>query len=125
MRVLARTVVAFSFGIGMVATTPRSAAAQTVRAPLDKWVTQPTTITLSKAQRLRIDSLKVRYTAERDSLVRVKGQGGEMGFVVKMRGLDAKYLESLRAILTPEQRTILDRNLQAGGPSTRPPRPEL
>jgi len=121
MRILARTVVAFTFGIGMVATAPLSGGAQSVRAPLDKWVTQPTAITLSNTQRLRIDSLKVRYTAERDSLTRVKGQGDEMGFVVKLRDLDAKYSEFLRAILTPEQRTVLDRNLQASGTSARPP----
>lgn len=81
---------------------------------IDRWLSRPTRIALTSEQRARIDSVRSRYAVERKAVDEVAKTQGEMAAVLKMQQLDARYQKIVRALLTPEQQAVFDRNAQAG-----------
>lgn len=77
---------------------------------LDAWLTRPVVIELSQEQRARVCELRAAYREEFDAL-----SGGEMQVVRKAMALQVKYGNLVRALLTPEQQAVFDRNFRGGG----------
>ena len=99
---------------------PAPAAAQEQRAdtasaerrtPIDAWITRPHEIDLSIEQVERVDELKTEYLAEFDKL----GGHTEMAVVMQALGLERKFRERVRSLLTPEQQRVFDENVRSGG----------
>lgn len=93
---------------------PRVAAArQQAPIAIDRWLTRPTRIVLTKDQQVRVDTLRAKYAAERKAVNDVVKSQGEMAAMFRMRDLDAKYQKLVRAILTPEQQAVFDENVRS------------
>ncbi len=98
-----------------VAQAAESSAVQAKRvSQVDRWVTRPTTITLTTDQRKKLDSISVKYEAESQQIRdQAKGET-DISMVLKMRGLATKYQNMVRAILTSSQQAVFDKNVRAG-----------
>ncbi len=95
-------------------------AAQQQSTAIDQWLSRPTRIVLTSEQQARVDSVRLRYTAERKAVNEVAKTQGDLAATLKMRDLDGKYQKIVRALLTPEQQTVFDKNVQAGFAGPRP-----
>ena len=89
--------------------------------PIDRWLTHPAVIVLTKEQQGQVDSLRVRYLTERNKLREQGTDQGEMAAVIQQRSQDEKYLPLLRNLLTPQQKLTLDKNIQLGSTFPKPP----
>ncbi len=87
----------------------QQASARPATSDIDRWLTEPTAITLNADQRKRVDSLRGAYVAETRKLS--KGGGGDMQIVLKMSAVRTKYVDAVRAILRPDQQTVFDKNV--------------
>lgn len=82
-------------------------------SPIGRWITRPTTITLTADQWKKFDSASAKYAAESRQLRdRAKSQQ-DMGMVFRMRDMTHKYQNMVRAALSPAQQAIFDKNVQA------------
>lgn len=97
-----------------------AAATQQVPVAIDQWLSRPTRIVLTKAQQARLDTIRAKYVAERKAVNDVAKSEGEMAAILKMRDLDGKYQKLVRALLTPRQQTVFDKNVRAGFTTTHP-----
>ena len=71
-------------------------------------------ITLTEAQQVKVDALREKYMAERQKLM-PNGMGGgppDEGMRAKMKEMMDKQNVELRAILTAEQQTVFDANVE-------------
>lgn len=112
-------------GLPRVPTNPEAGvpvltAAQQASSAIDRWLSHPTRIVLTEDQQLRLDSVRVKYAAERKVVSQAVKTEGEMAVVLKMQALDAKYQKLVRALLTPEQQVVFDKNIQSGLPGAHP-----
>ncbi len=89
------------------------ATVQQESTTIDQWVSHPTKIVLTRAQQLRLDTVRARYITERDSTSEAAKPQGEMAVILKMRDLDAKYRKVVRALLTPDQQRVFDKNVDS------------
>lgn len=94
--------------------------AQQGSSAIDRWLSRPTPIVLTSEQRARVDSVRSRYAAERKAVSEAAKTQGEMAVMLKMRALDAKYQKVVRALLTPEQQSVFDENVQSSFAGPRP-----
>lgn len=85
-------------------------------------------ITLSADQKVKLDSLHARHMAEMDQM-RARGDSMPMMNRDHMRMMMEQHHAEMRAILTPDQQVIFDRNvaemrarMQQGGRPGGPPR---
>ena len=85
-------------------------------------------ITLSADQKAKLDSLHARHQAEMDQM-RARGDSMPMMDREHMRTMMEQHVSEVRAILTPDQQAIFDRNvadmrnrMQQGGRRGNPPR---
>ncbi len=82
-------------------------------------------ITLSAEQQVRMDSITSKYETQRQAIVADQSLGE--GRRAKVRELMGKQQDEIKAILTPEQKTVFEKNvadMQArmqGGGGQRPP----
>jgi hypothetical protein len=97
-----------------------AAKQQQESSAIDRWISHPTRIVLTRDQQERFDSLRVKYSVERKVVSEVAKTEGEMGLVLKMRDLDSKFQRLVRALLTAEQQEVFDENLRAGFLDPRP-----
>ena len=81
---------------------------------LDRWIATPRAIALSPAQRVKFDSIRAQYVAEKSG-IQHQAKRNDVAMVVGMRRIATKYQFLLKAILTTEQRAILDGNVRAFG----------
>jgi hypothetical protein len=81
---------------------------------IDRWLTHPVRIVLTRGQRVRLDTLRAAYSAERKAVSELAKTEGEMAVVMRMQDLDARYQKLVRALLTSEQQAVFDENLRAG-----------
>jgi hypothetical protein len=95
-------------------------AAQQQPTVIDQWLSHPTRIVLTGEQQSRVDSVRSKYTVERKAVSEVAKTQGEMAVILKMRDLDAKYQKIVRALLTPEQQAVFDKNVQSSFTGPRP-----
>jgi Spy/CpxP family protein refolding chaperone len=89
---------------------PHSAPRARQTSAVDHWVNSPHQITLSAGQQEKVDSLSVRYARELEHF-RSNGDG-DMGVVMRMQNLDRKYQALVRAVLTPDQRAVFNKNIR-------------
>jgi hypothetical protein len=81
---------------------------------IDRWLTRPTRIVLTRGQRVRLDTLRAAYGAEQKAVSALAKTEGEMAVVMRMQDLDSRYQKLVRALLTSEQQVVFDENLRAG-----------
>lgn len=91
------------------------------RGPMiDRWLAQPTAITLTADQQKKVDSLRTAMTGEQQKLREEMQAGGDRQEMFgKMRDLSKKYQDAVRALLTPEQQKTFDENIAAMGTGRR------
>ena len=99
------------FDENLAAQERRATASAEPLTPIDAWLTRPHEIDLSIEQLGRVDELKTEYRTEFDRL----GGGDELAIVMQALGLEMKYRERVRRLLTPEQQTVFDENVRTGG----------
>lgn len=82
---------------------------------IDRWLTQPTAITLTADQQKKVDSLKTAMTAEQQKLFEDmrSGNGDRSEMRSKMMDMQKKYEGAVKAVLTPEQQKTFDANVAA------------
>lgn len=81
---------------------------------IDRWISQPTAITLTADQQKKFDSLKTAMTEESAKLREEMQSGGDMADMrTKMQTMNKKYEDAVRAMLTPEQQKVFDENIAA------------
>jgi hypothetical protein len=95
-------------------------AAQQQTTAIDRCLSRPTRIVLTIEQQGRVDSVRLKYETERKAVNEVARTQGDLAATLKMRDLDAKYQKLVRALLTPEQQAVFDKNVQAGFAGPRP-----
>ena len=78
---------------------------------IDRWLTHPIRIVLTRGQRVHLDTLRAAYSAERKTVSECAKTGGEMAVVMRMQDLDSRYQKLVRALLTSEQQVVFDENL--------------
>ena len=81
---------------------------------IDRWLTRPMRIVLTRGQQVRLDTLRAAYSAERKAVSELAKTEGEMAVVMRMQDLDSRYQKLVRALLTSEQQGVFDENLRAG-----------
>ncbi len=81
-------------------------------SPIERVLTQPTAITLTADQQKTVDSLKTAMTEEQRS-AREAGGDDRQAMMAKFQGINKKYMDAVRALLTPEQQKTFDENLAA------------
>jgi Spy/CpxP family protein refolding chaperone len=101
---------------------PHAARHQQEVPAIERWITSPNIITLSKGQRARFDSLKTQYVDERQSVIDARKTTGEMSMVMRLRDLDGQYARAVRDLLDAGQREVFDKNLLAA--HIQPPSPD-
>jgi len=79
--------------------------------PIDKWISEPTPLVVSRGQRAQLDSLRMQYLREQPD----SRSTDRMSHVIQMAGLEKKYLELVRAVLSAEQQKVFDGNVKAAG----------
>lgn len=93
----------------------QTGSASTARAQrtlaTNRWVTQPTPITLTADQRKKLDSISAMYAAEGQQIRKQISGQSEMEMVRKMLNLTTKYQSMVRAILNPAQQAVFDKNI--------------
>jgi Spy/CpxP family protein refolding chaperone len=91
------------------------------RGPMiDRWLSQPTAITLTADQQKKVDSLKTAMTGEQQKLREEMQAGGDRQEMFgKMRELNKKYQDAIRGLLTPDQQKAFDENIAAMGTGRR------
>lgn len=95
-----------------VAQEPRAdTASEGRRTPIDTWIARPYEIELSTEQLKRVDELRTEYLEEYGQL---RGNN-QMAVVMQALGLEMKYRELVRSLLTPEQQNLFDVNVRKGG----------
>ena len=79
-------------------------------------------ITLTDAQKAQIDSIQAKVRDEQRALM-TPGTPPDSATREKMRAIRTRQNADIRALLTPEQQVIFDKNLAAmpQGPGRRPP----
>ncbi|OYV71692.1 MAG: hypothetical protein B7Z72_06380 [Gemmatimonadetes bacterium 21-71-4] len=81
---------------------------------IDRLLTQPTAITLTADQQKKVDSLKAAESGEMGKLrEEMQNSDDRQAMFGKMREMNKKYQDALRALLTPEQQKTFDENLAA------------
>jgi len=87
---------------------------------IDRWISQPTAITLTADQQKKFDSLKTAMTDEGQKLREEMQAGGDMADMrTKMQTMNKKYEDAVRAFLTPDQQKVFDENVAAMGRGRR------
>ena len=87
---------------------------------IDRWISQPTAITLTADQQKKFDSLKTAMTDEGQKLRAEMQSGGDMADMrTKMQTMNKKYEDAVRAMLTPDQQKVFDENVAAMGRGRR------
>lgn len=87
---------------------------------IDRWISQPTAITLTADQQKKFDSLKTAMTEEQAKLREEMQAGGDMADMrTKMQAMNKKYEDAVRAFLTPDQQKVFDENVAAMGRGRR------
>jgi hypothetical protein len=81
---------------------------------IDRWLTHPIRIVLTRGQQIRLDTLRAAYSAEQKAVSALAKTEGEMAVVMRMQDLDSRYQKLVRALLTSEQQVVFDENLRAG-----------
>ena len=79
---------------------------------IDRWLAQPTAITLTADQQKTVDSLKTAMTEEQRS-AREAGGDDRQAMMTKFQEINKKYMDAVRALLTPEQQKTFDENVAA------------
>ncbi len=82
---------------------------------IDRWLTQPTAITLNADQQKKVDSLKTAMSDEQQKLFEdMRSGGGDRSEMMgKMRALETKYEDAVKTVLTPDQQKTFDANVAA------------
>lgn len=81
---------------------------------IDRWISQPTAITLTADQQKKFDSLKTAMTEESAKMREEMQAGGDMADMrTKMQTMNKKYEDAVRAMLTAEQQKVFDENIAA------------
>lgn len=81
---------------------------------IDRVLTQPTAITLTADQQKTVDSLKGAMTTEQQGLRTEMQNGGDRSEMMgKMRTMNKKYEDAVRAVLMPDQQKVFDANVAA------------
>ncbi len=89
------------------------------RGPMiDRWIAQPTAITLTADQQKKFDSLKTAMTGEQQK-ARDDAGDDRQAMMGKMMEISKKYQEAVRAILAPDQQKVFDENVAAMGRGRR------
>ncbi|MHB1863213.1 MAG: hypothetical protein ACYCVL_09615 [Gemmatimonadaceae bacterium] len=89
------------------------------RGPMiDRWIAQPTAITLTADQQKKFDSLKTAMTGEQQK-ARDDAGDDRQAMMGKFMEINKKYQEAVRAILTPDQQKTFDENVAAMGRGRR------
>ncbi|HVB30672.1 MAG TPA: hypothetical protein VNE60_04000 [Gemmatimonadaceae bacterium] len=89
------------------------------RGPMiDRWIAQPTAITLTADQQKKFDSLKTAMTGEQQK-ARDDAGDDRQAMMGKMMEINKKYQEAVRGILTPDQQKTFDENVAAMGRGRR------
>lgn len=105
-------VTAIASTLGAQTKSKPASSARTQRIlPTDRWVTQPTPITLTADQRKKLDSISAMYAAEGQQIRKQMSGQSEMEMVRKMLNLTTKYQSMVRAILNPAQQAVFDKNI--------------
>ena len=87
---------------------------------IDRWISQPTAITLTADQQKKFYSLKTAMTDEGQKLRAEMQSGGDMADMrTKMQTMNKKYADAVRAMLTPDQQKVFDENVAAMGRGRR------
>ena len=81
-------------------------------SPIDRVLTQPTAITLTADQQKTVDSLKTAMTEEQRA-ARESASGDRQAMMGKFQEINKKYMDAVRALLTPEQQKTFDANVAA------------
>ncbi len=79
---------------------------------IERVLTQPTAITLTTDQQKTVDSLKTAMTEEQRS-ARESAGDDRQAMMGKMQEINKKYMDTVRALLTPEQQKTFDENVAA------------
>jgi len=85
---------------------------------IDRWIAQPTAITLTADQQKKFDSLKTAMTGEQQK-ARDDAGDDRQAMMGKMMEINKKYQEAVRGILTPDQQKTFDENVAAMGRGRR------
>ncbi|MDE3053123.1 MAG: hypothetical protein KGL38_14570 [Gemmatimonadota bacterium] len=81
---------------------------------IDRLLTQPTAITLTADQQKKVDSLKAAETEEMGKLrEEMQNSDDRQAMFGKMRDLNKKYQDAVRALLTADQQKTFDENVAA------------
>jgi periplasmic protein CpxP/Spy len=81
-------------------------------SPIDRVLQQPTAITLTADQQTKVDSLKKAMTDEQQA-ARTAAGDDRQAMYGKMQEINKKYMDAVRALLTPEQQKTFDENVAA------------
>ena len=79
---------------------------------IDRVLQQPTAITLTADQQKKVDSLKSAMTDEMRTARESAGDDRQAMFS-KMQEINKKYMDQVRATLTPDQQKTFDANVAA------------
>ena len=79
---------------------------------IDRVLQQPTAITLTADQQKKVDSLKSAMTDEQRAARESAGDDRQAMFG-KMQEINKKYMDQVRALLTPDQQKTFDENVAA------------
>lgn len=79
---------------------------------IDRVLSQPTAITLTADQQKTVDSLKSAMTEEQGK-AREAANGDRQAMMEAMAPITKKYMDAVRAVLTPDQQKTFDENVAA------------
>ena len=79
---------------------------------IDRVLHQPTAITLTADQQTKVDSLKKAMTDEQ-SAARESAGDDRQAMMGKFQEINKKYMDAVRALLTPDQQKTFDENVAA------------
>ncbi|HTE44420.1 MAG TPA: hypothetical protein VK636_04160 [Gemmatimonadaceae bacterium] len=88
------------------------ATTRTNETPLERWIHEPTAITLTADQAKHFDGLRAKYAADIKKLKEAT-RGDRMGAIEQVRQLLEVSKDSVRAILSSSQRVVFDKNIEA------------
>jgi hypothetical protein len=79
---------------------------------IDRVLQNPTAITLTADQQKKVDSLKAAMTEEQSKAREAAGDD-RMAMMQAMAPITKKYMDAVRALLTPDQQKTWDENVAA------------
>jgi hypothetical protein len=79
---------------------------------IDRVLQNPTAITLTADQQTKVDSLKAAMTEEQGKAREAAGEDRQ-AMMQAMAPITKKYMDAVRALLTPDQQKTWDENLAA------------